>query len=225
MSRAQELWVTCAVVGVCALAVALQLASGDSDERSIAAMALGDVLRVDFALAEAASPPRARNLMNEYGRRATVIMTWSVPCPCIEALEPRLAALHERFGDRAGIAWVAIDGEPGDTAEAVAEKRGRVKAFYRVLLDPEQRVCRRLGLVHAAMVAVLDGEGRLVYRGSVDGDYEAGRAEHLAEALEAVAAGRPVPAPERSWVYGCEFAVPESCLEYAPPSATAGTAD
>ena len=96
------------------------------------------------------------------------------------------------------------------------EKRDLLKPFYPVLRDPEQWICRRLGLTHAGQVAVLDGEGRLVYRGAIDAHWEQGRAEFLASALEAVLAGRRPDPAEEERRYGCEFSLPASCLSDVP---------
>jgi hypothetical protein len=221
MRLPKDLAVAAVVIVLCAAGVLWQLEVGPFAGEAAAAtppLALGERLEVDYALPDAGDPPLRRNVMASYGERATVLYTWSVPCPCVQRVEPRLRALAERF-ERAGggVAWVGIDGEPEDTAERVRAKHGAIEAFYPVLRDPEQRLCRRLGLLSACQVAVLDGEGRLAYRGSLDADYEDGRGEHLAEALEAIVAGRKPPVRERGHVYGCDFADPASCAEYEEP--------
>jgi hypothetical protein len=188
----------------------------DGGDEPIRPIALGERLELDLVLSDLTTRPRDPTKL--YGSTATVLYTWSVPCPCIDVLEPRLRALHARYGlSNPGVRWIALAGEPEDTRAKVKDKAERLGVFYEVLLDPEQEVCRRLGLIHAAQVAVLDGEGRLVYRGAVDAEYDEGQAEHLEEALAAVVAGRPVPVPERAYTYGCEFNVPESCLEWERP--------
>jgi len=208
------------VIGVCAFAVAWQFeedAPAPFNPATIKPLAIGELLQVDFTLSDVDDLPKPRNLMAWYGSTATVLYTWSVPCPCVEDLQPRLAALHERFNPEAnGVTWAALAGEPADTREAVREKLERIKPFYPLLLDPDQRICRRLGLLYAGQVAVLDGAGRLVYRGAVDGDYGNGQAEYLEQVLEAVVAGDAVPFTTRKRAYGCEFTVPASCLDVEP---------
>jgi hypothetical protein len=218
MAKPRTLLVALVVIAACAVAIALQLGPvASDDEGAITPLAMGEALVVDFTLQDAGSPPIARNVMSWFGSTATVLYTWSVPCPCVDQVEPRLRALQAKLGgEKAGIAWIALAGEPDDPADEVRAKYERLGGFYHLVLDPEQRICRRIGLLHATMVAVLDGEGRLVYRGAIDGDYVEGKAEFLAEALAAVARGEAPPVAERPWVYGCEFAVPESCFEYEP---------
>jgi hypothetical protein len=203
------------IVATCAWGVIWQFSDNAPPPEAAAQiepLRMGEVLEVDFTLQDLDALPKPRNLMAWYGERATVLYTWSVPCPCIEDVEPRLRRLHERYNrERNGVRWVALAGEPDDTREEIQAKRDRMGAFYPLLHDPEQLVCRRLGLVHAGQVAVLDGAGRLVYRGSVDGDYAEGQAEYLEEALAALLAGTPVAVPERARAYGCAFSIPLSC--------------
>jgi len=218
------------IVALCAYAVAAQLGFnplGADDE--IRPIAIGDVLDPDLILNYVDKQPMPIELGSWYGEKATVIYTWSVPCPCIQHLEPRMRAIFSRFGNDKGIAWIAVDGEPLDRPETyviapgkkdeeerlgIMVKMGRIYAFYKMLLDPEQRLCRRLGFSDACQVAVLDGEGRLRYRGAIDADYYKGKAEHLESALKAVLAGEPVATPETPWVYGCGFSDPASCEFY-----------
>jgi len=208
------------VVAVCAWAVIWQFSDTPEPAAapSIEPLAIGDLLKIDFTLQDLDDLAKPRNLMAWYGHAATVLYTWSVPCPCIEDFEPRLRTLHERYNrENRAVSWVALAGEPEDTREEIRTKMTRMGVFYPLLRDPDQLVCRRLGLVHAGQVAVLDGDGRLVYRGSIDADYTDGKAEHLEEALAAVVAGRPVPTPERERQYGCAFSIPASCLTLTPP--------
>ena len=210
-----------AVLGLCAWAVVWQFSDNAAVEESakpIEPLQLGETLEIDFTLRDMDEIPKPRNLMASYGRAATVLYTWSVPCPCIDDMEPRMRALHERYNrEKNAVTWVALAGEPEDTRGEIREKMDRLDVFYPVLRDPEQRVCRRLGLVHAGQVAVLDAAGRLAYRGSVDDDYEDGQGEHLEEALAALVAGRPVPMGERERAYGCGFSIPLSCRSLPDP--------
>ncbi len=218
------------IVVLCAYAVAAQLGFDPlGSEETIEPIAIGEVLDPDLVLNYVDKNPKPVALGNWYGEKATVFYTWSVPCPCVEHLEPRMRSVFSRFGKDQGVAWIAVDGEPLDRPETyviapgtkdeeerlgIMTKMGRIYAFYKMLLDPEQQLCRRLGFSDACQVAVLDGEGRLRYRGSIDHDYYKGKGEYLEAALRSVLAGRPVEPAERPWVYGCGFSDPESCEFY-----------
>lgn len=215
MRRLRDMSIAASVLALCAWGVLAQLDASDSAgarRPPPAPLAVGEVLEIDFPLLDLEDPPKPRNVMAWYGARATVLYTWSVPCPCIGDLEPRIRRLQERFGDAEGVRWVAVAGDPGDTLEALQARHADLGSTYPVLRDPDQLLCRRLDLVRAGQVAVLDGAGRLAYRGAVDDDLLEGHAEHLEEALAAVLDGASLPVPERPAVYGCTYAVPASCL-------------
>jgi len=214
MTRWRDGLIAATVVAVCAYGVAAQF-GGEAPPAEVAAdiqpAQIGAVLQVDVTLRDLEDPPRPRNVLGSEGRVATVLYTWSVACPCIVELEPRLRRVAARFGHEQGVAWLAVAGEPGESLEALRAKRDAMRAFYPVLRDPDQLVCRRLGLRHAGQVAVLDAGGRLRYRGAVDADGTTGNAEFLEAALQAVVRGDRPAVAEEPRRYGCEFSVPASC--------------
>lgn len=223
-----DIVIAAVIIALCAYAVAAQLGFNPlGADEEIQPLAIGDVLDPDLIFNYVDKPPQPFELGSWYGEKATVIYTWSVPCPCVQHLEPRMRAVYSRFGK--DVAWIAVDGEPLDRPETyviapgtkdeeerqgIIAKMGRIYAFYKMLLDPEQRLCRRLGFSDACQVAVLDGEGRLRYRGAIDHDYYKGKGEYLEAALRSVVAGRPVETAETPWVYGCGFSDPASCEFY-----------
>jgi hypothetical protein len=219
--RLRDILIALAVVGACVWGIVAQFdscASPASAYGDVQPVAFGSVLQVDFPLFDIQDPPKPRNLMGLYGRKATVLYSWSVACPCVAWLEKRMHALWERHGkDDPGIRWIALAGEPGESLAALRRKHEHLHAFYPVLRDPNQLVLRRLAIRHAGQVAVLDGQGRLIYRGAMDDDLAKGKAEHLQAVLEAVLAGRPVAIHSRPRIYGCPFNLPPSCPDGPPP--------
>ncbi len=134
-----------------------------------------------------------------------MLYAWSTTCGCVPTLHEGLSDLEARFGEAQGVAWIAIDGEPKDRAEAIRARQTEVGSRYRVLLDPTHRLCQVLGFDRAAVIAVLDGDGYLRWWGNpTDRLYEPTRHD-LAEALPALLAGEPVPASQREPTYGCAF--------------------
>lgn len=181
-----------------------------------ATLEIGETFTSDVRLEEVIAPDEPVRVQDLLGTTATVFYAWSVPCPCVEHVEPRVQKAISVFPPESGVSWIAVAGEPTDTSEQLLEKMLRLDVRYRVLRDPQQELCRRLGFGSATQIAVLDGDGRLVYRGGIDGSYSGGRAEYLLEGLRAVTEGRPPDEPERSRVYGCFFGDPGSCTELAP---------
>lgn len=211
----RDVLIAATFVALCAYGVVAQFNADAPPEVAIIdiePLAMGAVLDIDFTLRDIETPPKPRSLMAAYGRVATVLYSWSVPCPCILDMEARLRAVAARF-EGADVRWVALAGEPTDSLADVRAKAAEMGVFYPVLRDPEQLVLRRLGIRFAGQVAVLDGAGRLVYRGAADDHWEEGRAEHLQAVLDAIVTGAPVPFESKPRAYGCEFSLPASCLE------------
>jgi hypothetical protein len=208
--------IAAAIVALCAFAVERQLSGHAVDGPAIRRLDLGDTLEPDWVLKDVTGADR--ELHRWLGAKATVLYSWKTSCPCVDVVEPRLRHLSTRFGRQDGIAWVAVDGEAEDEPAGILDKMGRIQAFYGMLLDPEQRLSARLGFDRATLVVVLDGAGRLRYRGAIDDSYESPKRSYLEEALEAVVAGREPATAETEPVYGCEYSGPPSC-----PVETGGT--
>lgn len=200
---------------LCACVLLLLAACGDPAPPPTPARALntGEPLPPGVALPRSSDPAGAVDVAGLCGSKATVFYAWSVPCPCVANAEARIRKLVERFGPH--VAWIAVDGEPLDTPEQVREKRLRMGSPYTILLDPQQVLCKRLGLDSACQVAVLDHARRLVYRGALDAEYIGGKGEYVADVLTAVLFGKDVAVSRRARTYGCYFNDPASCTQNA----------
>jgi hypothetical protein len=186
-----------------------------SDAPAVRALGIGERLEPDFRLRGIGDTATWHNPADLFGSRGTVLMSWSVKCPCVSRVEQRLRELWLKTGgNESGIGWLAYNGEPAEDHVETREQMARQYAFYQMLLDPGQRLARRLGVRQATQVVVLDADARVVYRGAIDHDYYEGHAEALAKALEAVLAGRAPEPAETPYAYGCPFDDPESCEEY-----------
>jgi hypothetical protein len=207
------------ILGLCGLGVLQQLRHDPARAPVVPPIAIGQAL--DGAITGTDLNGVERRVGEWFGDRATVLYSWSVPCSCVEECEARLRAIYAVHGNPQGVHWIAVDGEPTDSPEAVLDKMVKVGAFYRMLLDPSQRLSQRLGFDQAVQIAILDGHGYLRYRGPIDDDLEKPTRSYLREALEAVLAGTPVPeAEERPAVYGCAYSAPPDCDD---PAASPGT--
>ncbi len=228
-----DILVAAVIIGLCAFAVIKQLDAGDETE-SIAKLALGEALDPDTRVTLLGDPPFTDSIGAYMGEKATVFMTWSVPCPCVDKTEHRLKEVYAKFLPRDGVAWVAVDGEPLDQVktgvietpwgeeerEGILPKMVRLRSFYKMILDPRQQLTRRFGIFQASTIAVFDKDRRLVYRGPMDDDYDQGKAHFLEEVLLRLVgtkdkAADPALEPfQRAFTYGCLFNDPASCFEY-----------
>ncbi len=126
---------------------------------------------------------------------------------------PYALAWHDRIADAArdypNVRFLAVnpnDAEryPGDSYEAMKERVARENWPMPYLRDESQEVARAYGAKTTPDIFVLDGEGRLRYRGAPDPDHQDSslRASWLREALDSVLAGEDVARPETDPI-GC----------------------
>lgn len=161
----------------------------------------------DFALAEPATG-RSVSLTDYAGRPALVVVFTCNHCPYAQAWEERLLGIGRDYAGRAGMVLInANDAEryPADSPAAMAQ-RARERDFSAPYLhDADQAVARAYGAERTPEVFLFDADRRLVYHGTIDDNYEdpdAVKVHYLRDALDAVLAGRPVPAAETK-VSGC----------------------
>jgi peroxiredoxin len=128
---------------------------------------------------------------------------------------PYALAWHDRILDAArdyqprGVRFLAVNPNdasryPADSYEAMQQRVADEDWPLPYLRDESQEVARAFGARTTPDVFVLDGEGRLRYRGAPDADYSdsSQNAAWLREALDDVLAGREVSRPETEPV-GC----------------------
>lgn len=150
------------------------------------------------------------------GAEGTVLVFMSNRCPGVKAYDGRLKRLHAAYDPR-GIRFVGVNStderfypdEGLDGMRAAMAERGLPLVYVK---DADQRLARRVGAVCTPQAFVLDSHHQLVYRGRIDDALLESRARvpHLANALDALLEGRPVPIAETAPL-GCS-------LEYSRPS-------
>ena len=147
-----------------------------------------------------------RALSTVKGKAGTVLYFFSADCPCVEAVQMRLHDVLLKYYKQ-GIEFVAIDGSPDDTAKDALDKATDVHmVFMRILSDPEMKLVRTVGVVGATDCVVLDAEGRLIYRGTLDDSLVKPTTPYLAPVLEALVTGKEPPFRESAKKsYGCPF--------------------
>jgi peroxiredoxin len=141
--------------------------------------------------------------------KPTVVVFTCNHCPYALAWHDRISEAARDYAER-GVSFVAVnpnDAEryPADSFDAMRE---RVEADggwpLPYLRDESQEVARAYGAKTTPDVFVLDGQGRLRYRGAPDPDYQdpSMNASWLREALDALLAGEEPARPETDPV-GC----------------------
>lgn len=145
-----------------------------------------------------------------------VVLEWINPdCPFVKKHygAKNMQALQAKYTAQ-GVAWLAVcSSAPGKQGHYGAEDWNRIRteqghAATALLLDPDGQAGRAYGAKTTPHLFVIDGAGTLVYDGAIDdkpstdpGDIPGAR-PLLAEAVDAVLAGNPVPVAKTT-PYGC----------------------
>jgi peroxiredoxin len=145
-----------------------------------------------------------RHALHEDGATTVVVFTCN-HCPYALAWHDRLASVADDYDVR----FLAVnpnDAEryPSDSYEAMRKRVADEVWSFPYLRDEDQEAARSFGAKTTPDVFVLDGEGRLRYRGAPDADHRdpSQEAAWLREALDALLAGEEIARPETDPV-GC----------------------
>lgn len=142
---------------------------------------------------------------------AIVIFTCN-HCPYAKLYEDRIIALHQEYAPK-GFPVIAINPNapeivPEDSYENM-QKRAKEKGYpFPYLFDETQAVARAYGATKTPHVFLLKNDGEaftVAYIGAIDdspNDPKKVQKRYLAEAIEALLAGKPVPIPETKAI-GC----------------------
>src|SRR5690349_22865975 len=149
----------------------------------------------DFTLNDPAG--KAHTLYGLKDAKATVLVFLGTECPMVAKYGPRLNALHETWSPK-GVAFLGLNSNAGETAEAVAAHAKRSGYPFPVLLDPQRKAADGLKADITPTAILLDAGFFVRYRGAIDDHRVEDRVKvrYLADALAAVLEGRDVAVPE-----------------------------
>lgn len=146
--------------------------------------------------------------------RGIVVVFLATKCPISNAHLPALNRMAERFGAEGMEFYGVISETTVSRSEAVAH-RDEYGIDFPVLFDASGELLSRLQPTHTPQAFVLTPEGDVLYSGRIDDRYvEVGRKKleaqqhDLKRAVEAVAAGEPVPVAKTEPV-GCLIETPD----------------
>jgi peroxiredoxin len=165
----------------------------------------------DFALPDVVSGKTVRR-DDLRGRKALVVMFICTHCPYVKHVEKGLAALGNDYGGKP-VSIVAIGSNDAETypddSPAGLKRQAQTMGFrFPYLYDETQNVARAYHAACTPDLFLFDGNLRLVYRGQFDssrpGNGVPVTGEDLRAALDAVLAGKTVPADQRPSM-GCNI--------------------
>lgn len=157
---------------------------------------------------------------------AIVLVVLDDKCPVVQQAIHTLVELHRKYNgfkkDRAGrptefdkypgdrVRFVGVYVKPDLGAKAMAAHAAETRIPFRVVHDGNLGLIKRFGISRLSETVLLDPQQKVLYRGPVDNQAVQGATKpaaterYLADALEAVLAGRPVAQPRRPAV-GCKI--------------------
>jgi thiol-disulfide isomerase/thioredoxin len=131
-------------------------------------------------------------------------------CPYVKHVERTLAEVLARYPKLAVVAICTNDAAtyPDDDPTHLASQAARAGWAFPYLIDTTQQIGRDFGAACTPDFFLYDGEGRLAYRGAMDGSTPGNgvpvTGELLDDAIRRVLAGEPVPQPHRPSM-GCSI--------------------
>lgn len=136
--------------------------------------------------------------------KAVAVIFVATKCPVSNAYNGRMAALGRDYAAK-GIAVVGINSNKTEPAAEVAAHAKEHGFGFPVVKDDGNKVADAYGAQKTPEVFVISPKGDLLYHGRIDesqDDPKGVKSPDLRNALEAILAGKPVPAAETK-AFGC----------------------
>jgi peroxiredoxin len=139
----------------------------------------------------------------------TVLMFIATRCPYSNAYNARMEKLSTDYGAH-NVAFVGINSNQGESAEDVVAHARSHGLTFPILKDAGSKVADLYGAQRTPEIFVVDASGSLRYHGRIDEnaqDAAGAKSPDLRNALDALLAGRTVPAAETK-AFGCTIKRP-----------------
>lgn len=136
--------------------------------------------------------------------KAVVVMFIATKCPVSNAYNGRMGAIAREYSSK-GIRFLGINSNKAEPAEEVAAHAHEHGLNFPIAKDPGNKVADAYGAQKTPEVFVISPKGELLYHGRIDesqDDPKGVKSPDLRNALEAILAGKPVPAAETK-AFGC----------------------
>jgi peroxiredoxin len=165
----------------------------------------------EFDLPDVVSGQRV-SLRQFKGKKALLVMFICRHCPYVQHVKDELTRIGKEYGAR-GVGIVAISsndvqGYPEDAPQRLKEMAQQLGWNFPLCYDESQQVAKAYTAACTPDFFLFDQDQRLVYRGQLDdsrpGNNRPVTGRDLRAALEAVLAGRPVPAEQKPSM-GCNI--------------------
>ena len=181
--------------------------AGPTDSRSELPLERGLNQRVaDFTLKDVTSN-RPISLYSFVGKKAIIMVFLGTDCPVGNLYVPRLVELNRAYRSK-GVIFLGINSNAHETEQDVAKFVRETGIDFPVLKDNQNKISDSVLAERTPEVLLLDGIGRIRYRGAIDDQYSQGKSKespqrhYLRDALDCLLANRPI-AVAGTRVAGC----------------------
>jgi Tfp pilus assembly protein PilF len=131
--------------------------------------------------------------------RATAYVFTTSDCPIANRYAPEIQRLHRAYSKH-GITFRLVYVNPRESEETVRAHADRFGFAMETVRDPQHALVKKFGITVTPEAAVVDRQGRVVYRGRIDDRYveigvdrQRATRHELEDALEAIVTDRRVP--------------------------------
>ncbi len=136
--------------------------------------------------------------LSQYSGRVIVLSFWAFKCPVSLSYDDRLGDLLNKYAN-SRVVVIAVDSNANESPDEIRANLANLKLPFPVLLDSDGSLADRLNATMAPTICVIDGNGMLRYRGSLDNGKKTGdpgRVAYVEQAIEDILAGRGVKTTE-----------------------------
>ena len=153
-------------------------------------------------------PQGALVSFNSFSDHVTVVTFISTQCPISNAYNGRMIAIYQDYSPK-GVQFIFVNANRTEPAEEVARHAKDAGFPFPVYKDTDGHALDRFDAQVTPESFVIDSSGKVVYHGQVDDSRNEARVKQrtLRLALDAVLAGKPVPAAETK-AFGCTIKRP-----------------
>lgn len=136
--------------------------------------------------------------LSDYKGKVVVLDWFNKDCPVCKGAEPLLSSTAEKYGKQ-GIVFLAVDSTKVRKAEENVAYAKEKNITRPILMDNDGKVGHAYGAKTTPHIFIIDKSGNLAYMGGHDNK---GDRNYIAESLDALIAGKPVPSTKTE-NYGC----------------------
>lgn len=145
------------------------------------------------------------------GTKGAVVFFTSTKCPVAVSYEERTSELAVKYA--ASVPFLALNANSTEDA-ASQTAYAKEKGFkFHVATDDGSKIAKEIGASCTPEYYLIDKAGKVVYHGPLDDSQDPAQvsAKHLADAIEAVIAGKAIPeAAQELPPSGCKIKYPEA---------------